>query len=172
MPGDVRFVSFFQFILEHIDSPGLERNPALGHTSPPAPADTNSKTARTKVTLHEPCKTAYTGFDTSHRELIKRLPGVDLHEMESGATCCGSGGLSWYREKTLDTITLPRLEEARKTGAEKLITVCHFCQEIFEGINEHEGLDIVNLADLLFDNLMRSTAKKTVYDGDMSSGPK
>ena len=34
-----------------------------------------------KVTLHEPCKTAYTGLDQSHRDIIRAMPNIGLREM-------------------------------------------------------------------------------------------
>lgn len=54
------------------------------------------------VTLHEPCKSAYTEVDLNgSREVLRQLPGVMLKEMEhhgKQTSCCGSGAISWFPE--------------------------------------------------------------------------
>ena len=134
--SSANLVSFFQFCRDHLDR--LRFSP---------------HTAEQAVTLHEPCKTAYTGLDDSHRDVIRAIPNLHLREMPSGVTCCGSGGLSHYRERTLEEITRTRLREARETGADRLITICHFCQEVLERENPGPGMEVVNLLDVLFERL-------------------
>ena len=137
-----RYISFFQFCLEHIDSLNFS-----GCAAPRA------------VTLHEPCKTAYRKLDESHRDILRRMPGIELREMDTEIMCCGSGGTAHYRDRTIGTMTLRRLEEARRTGAESLITVCHYCQELFESVNPHRELEVLNLADLMYDLLVKEPAQ-------------
>ncbi len=130
--SSIEYISFFQFCLAYIDK--------LNFTS---------SATKKAVTLHEPCKTAYTGLDQSHRGIIRALPNYELREMPSGISCCGSGGISYYKDETVNLITEKRLQEAVDTQADMLITVCHYCQELFEDINSNETLEITNLADLL-----------------------
>ncbi len=66
------------------------------------------------ATLHEPCKTAYAKLDSSHRDILNRIPCIKIKEMESPLSCCGSGGYSYYREKTAEHITEKRIDEAIK----------------------------------------------------------
>lgn len=132
----VTWVSFFQFCLHNIDK-----------------LDFTAAENKLKVTLHEPCKTAYTGLDQSHREVIQAMPNLELREMPSGVSCCGSGGISYYKDKTINMITAKRLREAAETHVDMLITVCHYCQELFDTINSHESLQICNLADLMYQAL-------------------
>lgn len=51
------------------------------------------------LTLHEPCKSAYTRVDLNGpRQVLAQLPGVALKEMEhhgSDTMCCGSGAICW-----------------------------------------------------------------------------
>lgn len=132
----VRVISFFEFIREHQDRLNFKKD---------APEIT--------VTLHEPCKTAYTGLDDSHRSVLQALTNVTLKEMESGVSCCGSGGISYYRDETVRQITVKRLEDAENTGADTLVTVCHYCQELFAEERAPGKMTVENLADLLFDHL-------------------
>ena len=132
----VKWVSFFQYCLENIDKLAF--------------ASTEKKK---KITLHEPCKTAYTDLDQSHRDVIRAMPDIEIREMPSGVSCCGSGGISYYRDNTIHMITARRLQEAAVTEADMLVTVCHYCQELFEENNSHESLQIVNLADLVYQEL-------------------
>lgn len=94
------------------------------------------------VTLHEPCKSAYTGVDRDGpRSVLQRLPGVTLREMDrhgADTVCCGSGAICWFPE-SCDRIRTERLQEAARTGAERLVTVCHYCNQTFA--NEDAGYD-------------------------------
>ena len=80
------------------------------------------------VTLHEPCKSAYTGVDLNGpREVLRQLPGVTLKEMEhhgKNTKCCGSGAICWFPESCTQ-FREDRLKEAAKTGAERLVAICH-----------------------------------------------
>ena len=103
------------------------------------------------VTLHEACKTTYTGLDLgSSREVLQKIPGVKLIEMEhhgSDATCCGSGAACWFPESYAQ-IRDRRLREAVKTGAEMLVTVCHYCGQTFvdqEALYDFNVTNYVNL---------------------------
>ena len=94
------------------------------------------------VTLHEPCKSAYTGVDRDGpRAVLRRLPGVTLTEMVhhgAQAMCCGSGAVSWFPE-SFARMRDRRLDEAAATGADRLVTVCHYCNQAFAA--EEAGFD-------------------------------
>ncbi len=132
----VRVISFFEFIRDHQDRLNFKED-----------------TPEIIVTLHEPCKTAYTGLDNSHRSVLQALPNVTLREMENRVSCCGSGGITHYRDETVRQITAKRLKEAESTGADNLVTVCHYCQELFAEEREPGTIAVNNLADILFDHL-------------------
>ena len=91
------------------------------------------------VTLHEPCKSAYTGVDRDGpRSVLRHLPGVTLSEMAHHGretVCCGSGAIAWFPESCA-RIRDQRLAEAAQTGAGRLVTVCHYCNQTFAA---HEG---------------------------------
>ena len=87
-----------------------------------------------RATLHEPCKVALTGLDLEGpRSLLAQVPGLDLVEMPrtgDEAPCCGSGALTWY-PSAFEEVRDARLDEARRTGADTLIDVCHYCHHVF-----------------------------------------
>jgi len=109
-----------------------------------------------KVTYHDPCHLGrHAGVYNEPREIIKKIPGIELVEMrkiKGDATCCGAGGgvKAGYSEWALEMAT-GRIEEALETGAEILITTCPFCEHNFtDAIKEHNhNIQIMDLVNLL-----------------------
>jgi len=88
---------------------------------------------------HDPPKQWRRGTDGVYeapREILRAIPGIELVEMtrnEENAFCCGGGGgvPAAFPDFALWTAT-ERLNEARSTGAETVISGCPFCQSSFE----------------------------------------
>lgn len=104
------------------------------------------------VTLHEACKSAYTGLDVNGaREVLARLPGVTLREMAHHGRetmCCGSGAMTWFPESCA-RFRRDRLQEAAATGAERLVTVCHYCHQTFLDDPAQHDFEIINYVTLV-----------------------
>ncbi len=104
------------------------------------------------VTLHEPCKSAYTELDLNGpREVLQQIPGVTLNEMEhhgKQTSCCGSGAISWFPESCAQ-FREDRLKEAAKTGAERLVTICHYCGQTFAAEEERFDFEVANYVNLV-----------------------
>ena len=104
------------------------------------------------VTLHEPCKSAYTEVDLNGpREVLRQLPGVMLKEMEhhgKNTKCCGSGAICWFPESCAK-FREDRLKEAAKTGAERLVAICHYCGQIFAAEEERFDFSVTNYVNLV-----------------------
>jgi Fe-S oxidoreductase len=89
------------------------------------------------------------------RNVLKSIPGLKLLEMDrikEYAWCCGSGG--GVRETNPDFArwtAAERLEEARSTGAEALVTACPGCEQNFgETIKQTgSGLEKYDVVELL-----------------------
>jgi Fe-S oxidoreductase len=82
------------------------------------------------VTYHDPCRLGrMAGIYEVPREIVSHIPGMKLVEMErnrENATCCGIScwaNCSSYSKQ----IQMDRLEEAKATGADTLITACPKC---------------------------------------------
>jgi Fe-S oxidoreductase len=104
------------------------------------------------VTLHEPCKSAYTGVDRDGpRDVLRQLPGVTLREMTHHGRetiCCGSGAVCWFPESCA-RIRKQRLQEAAQTGAERLVTVCHYCSQTFAEEEARYNFSVTNYVTLV-----------------------
>lgn len=111
-----------------------------------------TRAAAGTVTLHEACKSAYTGADRDGpREVLRQLPGVTLREMEHhgrDTVCCGSGAISWFPESCAQ-IRESRLQEAAQTGAGQLVTVCHYCNQTFVAEESHYDFSVTNYVNLV-----------------------
>lgn len=104
------------------------------------------------VTLHEPCKSAYTELDLyGPREVLRQLPGVALREMEhhgKQTNCCGSGAICWFPESCAQ-FREDRLKEAAQTGAELLVAVCHYCGQTFAAEEERFEFSVTNYVNMV-----------------------
>jgi Fe-S oxidoreductase len=84
------------------------------------------------VTFHDPCYLArYNDVVADPRNVLRVLPGAELHEMErhgKGTFCCGAGGGRMWMEETRGTrINTERTRQALETGAGTVATACPFC---------------------------------------------
>lgn len=83
-----------------------------------------------KVVYHDPCRLGrHMGIYDSPRNVITSIPGMELMEMErsrENALCCGVS--AWMNcGKYSKLIQTEKLKEARRTGADWLITSCPKC---------------------------------------------
>jgi Fe-S oxidoreductase len=94
------------------------------------------------------------GIYDAPRDIIKSIPGVELIEMErikENAWCCGAGGGVKEAYPDFNTWTAQeRIEEAKSTGAEALVTACGWCERNFIDVINNDGgkmkvFDIVEL---------------------------
>ena len=131
-------MSFPQFLAQHMDTLPWE-----------------SEIKKT-VTLHEACKSAFTGLDlTGAREVLRKLPGINLVEMPRHAkktVCCGSGAEAFFPD-SFETVRDNRLAEARQTGAEVLVDVCHHCHNVFCDHETEYGFTVKNYVSLVAEAL-------------------
>jgi heterodisulfide reductase subunit D len=115
------------------------------------------KKIKSQIVAYEPEKPRYNGawgiYDPP-RDILKRIPGLDLVEMErirEYSWCCGAGGgvREAYPEFSYWTAA-ERITEAQATGAEALVTACPWCERNFlDALGGHEDdmkvLDIIEL---------------------------
>jgi Fe-S oxidoreductase len=115
-----------------------------------------SDTAAGTVTLHEPCKSAYTGVDLNGaRDVLRQLPGVTLREMPhhgEDTHCCGSGAICWYPQSA-HQVREERLKEAARTGADRLVAVCHYCNQTFAAEEQRYNFKVANYVSLVAEAL-------------------
>ena len=81
------------------------------------------------VTYHDACRLRHLGDYDTPREVLKRIPGVKIEEMEHNrerATCCGVSAMITCGPVARE-MQIERLAEAEQTGASKLIVACPKC---------------------------------------------
>ncbi|UCH88593.1 MAG: 4Fe-4S dicluster domain-containing protein [Thermoplasmata archaeon] len=82
-----------------------------------------------KVTFHDPCRLGrHLGIYDDPRDMIKET-GAELVEMERSrnkSTCCGVSAFATC-EASSKQMQIERLKEAKKTGAQKMLTFCPKC---------------------------------------------
>ncbi len=91
-----------------------------------------SEEKTTSITFHDSCYLGrYNEGYEPPRRILRTLSDLVLLEMEKSREkgfCCGGGGCHmWMEERTGRRINQMRVEEAEKTGAEILVTVCPLC---------------------------------------------
>lgn len=87
------------------------------------------------------------------RDVLKSIPGLRLVEMDrikEYAWCCGSGGgVPETNPEFADWTARERIEEARLTGAEAIVTACPWCEQIFAANVGEDGLKVYDVIELL-----------------------
>ncbi|OHD65777.1 MAG: hypothetical protein A2176_14300 [Spirochaetes bacterium RBG_13_51_14] len=116
------------------------------------------KKIKKQIIVYEPRRPRYNGawgvYDQP-REILKAIPGVQLVEMQrirEYSWCCGAGGgvREAYPEYSNWT-AVERIEEAKSTGAEAIISACPWCERNFmdavSGMGDSMKVyDIIDLA--------------------------
>ena len=110
------------------------------------------------MVIHDPPKEKRFGTKGVYdipREILRSIPGVELREMpriREYAYCCGAGGgvKETYPEFSEFTAA-NRLEEARSTGAEALVSSCPWCKSNFTQAvdGSEDSLEILDVIDLV-----------------------
>jgi Fe-S oxidoreductase len=123
-----------------------------------------TKTIPMTVTYHDPCHLgrrdhvyvpgeAIMGIYDSPRDIIKSIPGVELVEMErikEYAWCCGAGGGVKEAYPDFNTFTAQeRIEEAKATGAEALVTACPWCERNFLDTLNGDKMKVYDIVELV-----------------------
>ncbi|MBW2137545.1 MAG: (Fe-S)-binding protein [Deltaproteobacteria bacterium] len=126
-------VSFAQFLASKMDTLPLR------------------KPIHARATLHEACKSAFTGIDLNGaRDVLKKIPGISLLEAPhhgKDTVCCGSGAISFFPE-SFEAVRDFRLQEVSEMDIDILVDVCHFCHETFCGQQPKYPYSVVNYVNL------------------------
>lgn len=90
-----------------------------------------------KVTYHDPCYLGrHNGIYDEPREILKKIPGIELVEMpdtrEDSLCCGGGGGRVWMETPKGERFSELRIDQALSVGAEVLVTCCPYCITMLE----------------------------------------
>jgi len=120
-----------------------------------------TKTVKKRVTFQDPC---YLGrhnriFDAP-RKVIKAIPGIDFVEMADsgldGLCCGGGGGRMWLETEAGERFSDSRIQQARYTNSDYLVTACPFCVVCLEdSAKSISGCDmqVLDLAEVVAQTL-------------------
>ena len=106
-----------------------------------------------KVTYHDSCSALREyGIKNEPRELLSRVNGLQLIEMEECETCCGFGGTFAVKSPDISAaMAEKKVQNALASGAEYIISTEASCLMNINGyINKHKlPLKGIHLADVL-----------------------
>jgi Fe-S oxidoreductase len=117
-----------------------------------------TKEYRRKVTYHDPCYLGrHNGVYDEPREVLKKIPGLELSEMAESredSLCCGmGGGRIWLETPMSERFSNLRLEQAIEVGAEVLATFCPYCITQFEDsrltLKDSEVIQIKDITEIV-----------------------
>jgi Fe-S oxidoreductase len=117
-----------------------------------------TKEYRKKVTYHDPCYLGrHNGIYGEPREVLERIPGIELIEMadsmEDSLCCGGGGGRIWMETPKGERFSDLRVEQAVAAGAEVLVTSCPYCITNFEDsrlvLNYGEVIEIRDITEII-----------------------
>jgi Fe-S oxidoreductase len=88
------------------------------------------------------------------RRILNSIPGVKLTEMtriKEYSWCCGAGGgVNESNPEFAKWTALERIEEAKTTGAEAIVTACPWCERTFtEATAGNDGMKIFDIVELV-----------------------
>ena len=134
-------VHITQYLFELIDKGKLELKKEYGK----------------KITYHDPCYLGrHNGIYDEPREVLKRVPGLELNEIsesrEDSLCCGGGGGRIWMETPKGERFSDLRLEQAIEVGAEVLVTACPYCITNFEDsrltLEDSEATEIKDIPEI------------------------
>jgi Fe-S oxidoreductase len=111
-----------------------------------------------KVTYHDPCYLGrHNGIYDEPREVLKKIPGLELNEMPESrvdSLCCGmGGGRVWAETEKHERFSNLRVEQAIELGAEELVTSCPYCITALEDsrlvMNHADDIQVKDITEIL-----------------------
>jgi len=122
------------------------------------------KSIKERVTYHDPCNIARSGWIIDQPREILRAICADFVEMTPGGSlnyCCGGGGgtvsIDEIRKFRTEIGGKTKAEQIRRTGAKYLVAPCANCKKQLREVCEDNGLDdveVVGLHDLVLKALV------------------
>lgn len=116
------------------------------------------KKIRNHILVHDPPKYMQRGANGVYeppRNILRSIPGLELVEMErikEYSWCCGAGGgvKDAYPDFAIST-ALDRIDEARSTGAEAIVSACSWCKRNFvDAVNSNgEKMKVYDIIELV-----------------------
>lgn len=106
---------------------------------------------KARVTYHDPCHLLRSqGVKEEPRNLLKRIPGVELAEMAGADVCCGGGGtFQWEHPEVASGISAKKIKSIKETGAGLVASGCPGCRLQIRGNLDDESIQVIHPVELL-----------------------
>jgi len=114
------------------------------------------------ITYHDSCYLGrYNGVFDAPRDILAKIPGVILREMERSrkfGMCCGAGGgRMWMEEEQHQRVNFRRVEQALETNPDIIAVACPFCMTMVDdGIKSkslEEKVQALDVMELVAENM-------------------
>ncbi len=130
----------YRVLTQDYPSLGLELNKSVLHISQILANrldDLEVTPSSELITYHDPCHLGrHCNIYNEPRRVIEKVSGKAISEMErtkENAMCCGNGaGLRTLFSEKAKVIGAERIQQAKQTGADILVTACPFCKNMLE----------------------------------------
>ncbi len=115
-----------------------------------------------RIVYQDPCYLGrYQHQYEAPREALKSLPGTTVVEMrdtmEKSLCCGGGGGHYWMDLHSGERINNLRVEQARKKGADTIVTACPYCAQMLDDsvkqLNLEESMQVIDIGSLVLASL-------------------
>ena len=115
-----------------------------------------------KAVYHDPCYLGrYQKIYDAPRRIIDGMPHIRRTEMENHharSLCCGAGGGHYFMDlKRGERINNIRVKQARKAGADTIVTACGFCMHMLQDsvklLDYDESMEVIDIASLVAESL-------------------
>ncbi|WP_053218066.1 (Fe-S)-binding protein [Virgibacillus senegalensis] len=122
------------------------------------------------LTYHDSCYLGrYNGVYDPPREILNRIPGLKLVEMdrnrENGMCCGAGGGLMWTEDKTGNRINVARTEQALRVNPTMISSACPFCLTMLSDGTKakevDEDISTMDVAEILAISVFEKKEEKT-----------
>ena len=110
------------------------------------------------VTYHDPCHLGrHENVYEAPRKILNAIPGVTLTEMPRHAQtawCCGGGSvISNVNPELSDKVAVGRIQEAKETGAEVIISACPSCEALLGKAGRKDKIKVQDINVLMAKSL-------------------
>jgi len=108
-----------------------------------------------RVTYHDPCRLGRSqGVKEEPRNLLRRIPGLELVEMAGAETCCGGGAaLPWEHPELASGISRNKVQSIRETRATVVASGCPWCRrQIGENLDQ-DSIRVLHPVELIAEAL-------------------
>ena len=110
------------------------------------------KSINIKIAYHSPCHLIRMGGVVLTLDILRRIPGVELHILEQ--RCCGQAGTYGFKKENYDTsqaISAPMFEQIHEVDPDFVVTDCEACKMQVESGSHYSVLHPLSvLARALF----------------------